>query len=220
MAVTAEHKPTFFEQAEVFARKYRNILIGAGAAVLLLVAYKLYNRYTLNKKQKEAAEKVVNAQFWYNRGLDTLALEGDGISPGLLEIVDKYGKTRSGNLANFLAGSIYLRRSDYPNAIKHLKAFKPKSENLGAHARVLLGHAYAQAGDSAKAAESYLAACDLTDNTTLTPAYLKIAGDYHLVLRQYEKAIELFERIRDDYPTSPEARDIDRAIAYARQKQL
>jgi tetratricopeptide (TPR) repeat protein len=220
MTVTQEHKPTFFEQAETFAKKYRNFLLGGLAVIVLGIGYLWYKQHTLNKDQKEAASRISNAQLWYSAGQDSLALHGDGFSMGLLEIVDKYGKTKTGNLANYLAGSCYLRLSDYPNAIKHLDAVKPKSEFVGANAKKLLGDAYAQSGDSTRAKDAYLEAAKMVDNSGFTPTYLKIAADYSLVLGEYKEAEELYQRIRDEYPTSSEGRDIDRFIAYAQQKQL
>lgn len=220
MTVTKEHKPTFFEQAETFAKKNRNILFGVLAVIVIGVGYLFYRQYKLNKDQKEAASRISNAQLWYASGQDSLALYGDGISMGLLQIVDKYGKTKTGNLANYLAGSSYLRLSDYPNAIKHLDAVKPKSEFVGANAKKLLGDAYAQSGDTTRAIEAYLDAANMVENSAFTPTYLKIAADYDLVMGEYKKAEDLYRRIKEEYPTSAEGSDIDRYIAFAQQKQL
>jgi tetratricopeptide (TPR) repeat protein len=220
MTATKEHQPTFFEQAEAFFRKYRNVLLGVLAAILIVVLYLWYTNNKKGKDQEEAQQLMDKPTLWFTSGQDSIALYGDFVNPGFLEIIDKYGKTASGNLANYYAGSIYLRTGEFQNAIKHLDAVKPKSQNVGANAKLLLGHAYAQAGDSLKAAEAYSDATTMTDNELLTPMYLKVAGDYHLVIGKYADAEKFYRRLQDDYPTSTEGRDAERFIALARQKQL
>jgi len=220
MALTHEHQPTFFEKAEAFFRKYRNIILGALAVLVIGVGYLVYRNYQLRQLQDEAAEKMVSAQIWFTTGQDSLALRGDGIYAGFLEIIDEYSGTAAANLSNYYAGNIYLRQEDYQNAIKHIEAYKPKGDLVDANAKLSLGHAYAQSGDADKAAKAYKAATVAANNEIFTPMFLKIAGDYHVAIGSYEEAEKLYTRIRDEYPMSTEGRDIERFIVFAQQKQI
>ncbi|MBK8682638.1 MAG: hypothetical protein IPN31_12210 [Bacteroidetes bacterium] len=72
-----------------------------------------------------------------------LALNGDGINPGFLAIINSYGNTATGNLAHYYAGIIYLKQKDLDNAILHLEKYKPKTDELAGLTYMELGHAYA-----------------------------------------------------------------------------
>ncbi len=71
---------------------------------------------------------------------------------------------------------------DYKNAIKSLKEFNGKGTLVDYMAAGLLGDAYMENGESAKAIESYKKATTNKDDMLVTPMYL-----YHLGLA-YEAA--------------------------------
>ena len=220
MALQQEHEPTFFERAEGFVKKYRNALLGVMAVLVIGAAYLFYKDYQSQKLGEEAGPEMSQAQIWYSSGEDSLALFGDGLSKGFLEIIDNYHGTRPANLSNYYAGTLYLKLSDYDNAIKHLSAFDGgASRTVGANAELLLGHAYAQSGDTENAANAYKSAANGVDNNTLTPFYLKTAGDYHSTLSKFKEAEGFYLRIKQEYPNSEEAQDIDRFIVSVQQKQ-
>ena len=54
------------------------------------------------------------------------ALNGDGNNVGFLKIIDKYSGTPAGNLAHYYAGVCYLKKGDFSNAEKQLRAFDGK----------------------------------------------------------------------------------------------
>lgn len=54
-----------------------------------------------------------------------LALNGDGMNWGFLRVIDKYGGTKAGNLANFYAGDCYIKLNENEKAIKYLKNSVP-----------------------------------------------------------------------------------------------
>ena len=112
--------------------------------------------------------------------------------------------------ANFL---IKMRDDLYKEAIDYLQSFKGKDHILGPMAKGAIGDAYMELNQNAKAAEYYLAAAELKENEFTSPIFLMKAGWTYELLKDNKKALEVYERIKYDYPTSTEARDIDKYIA-------
>jgi tetratricopeptide (TPR) repeat protein len=142
-----------------------------------------------------------------------LALNGDGMYPGFLEIIDDYGMTKGANLSKYYAGVSYLKLGKFEEAIDHLKSFKGKDQVLGPMAKGALGDAYLELDQPAKAAGAYLEAAELEENEFTSPLFLMKAGWTYEILKDYKKALEIYEQIKFKFPTSNEAREIDKYIA-------
>jgi TolA-binding protein len=79
-------------------------------------------------------------------------------------------------------------------------------------ARQLLGDAYVQMDELEKAATAFRSAAN-SENEIIAPMSLKKAGFVYLELGDKKEAKKVFETIRQKYPTSSEASDIDKYIA-------
>src|SRR3954453_15902562 len=107
-----------------FWARYKNLIIGISAAVILIAGgWMLYKNLYLKPKEERAAEAMFKAEEFFRNDSLTLALNGDGLNKGFLNVIKTYDGTKAGNLAHFYAGIIYLRTNDYNNAVKYLKDF-------------------------------------------------------------------------------------------------
>ena len=149
------------------------------------------------------------------------ALNGDGANAGLLDVVDTYGGTKPGKLAAHYAGICYIKLGDNDSALTYLEKYKPakgapatiiNAQNFG-----LRGDIYADRGDLNKAAELYGKAAEAGDNILTTPHFLKKSAEVYTELGNYAKALEACKRIKDQYGSSLEARDIDKYIGALEQ---
>ena len=86
--------------------------------------------------------------------------------------------------------------------------------NFKAVAKQLLGDAYVELGDLEAAVNAFEAAAK-TGNEVFAPMSLKKAGIAYLKLEDNEAARKAFTSIKENYPASVEARDIDKYIAIA-----
>jgi TolA-binding protein len=77
----------------------------------------------------------------------------------------------------------------------------------------LLGDAYMEGGENAKAIESYKKATADKDDGLVTPMYLYHLGVAYEATNNTNDAKAAFKRIRDEYPKSMQARDIDKELA-------
>ena len=63
------------------------------------------------------------------------------------------------------------------------------------------------------AAKFYIKAANYEKNDFTTPIFLKKAGMVYEELKQYDKALDLYNIIKNDFTKSIEARDIEKDIA-------
>ena len=202
-----------------FLEDNQKLILGVvGAAILLGLGIFLYRQFVVEPRQAEASEQLWRAQQAFER--DSFALALNTPAPGylgLLDIAEQYGSTPAGNLANYYAGVSYLQLGQFAAAVSYLEDFDPDGTVLPAAHAGALGDAYAQTGDMAAAASQYEDAVGLADdNTLLAPYFLKKLA----LLRERNgdpaAANELYSRIRDEFPTSAEAADVEKFILRTR----
>lgn len=181
--------------------------------VAVVLGYFGFKKFYIQPREKEAQSQMWMAEKYFEQDSLNKALNGDGTYPGFLSIIDDYSMTKSANLSKFYAGIIYLKKGDFQTAIDYLKKFKGRDVLVTSMAKGALGDAYMELGDTQKALEYYLKAVESYTNDFSTPVFLmKIAWIYEQT-KDYTKAIEQYEKIRNDYPRSSEARSIDKNIA-------
>ncbi len=203
------------EQIQEAYEKNKNLFIGIGVVIVLVVAFFLYRGYQKTSQTKAAAPLMEMPQQYFAADSFNLALYGDGLNPGFLEIIDKYGRSKYGNLAEYYAGVSFLQLGDYENAITYLKSFSTESEMLRARKYESLGHAYAQIGDTDAAMSQYKKAYKAVENDFYTPYLLQLAGDFMMQQGDFEGALQVYEEIQQQYPNSREGQQINRFIEHA-----
>lgn len=187
---------------------------GLTVLVLLIGGYLAYQNFVVKPQQTAVIEKMSQAQFQFERDSFAAALTSPGAGfPGLLEIIDEYGGTEAGNLANYMAGVSYLNLGQFDGAITYLNDFSANGQVMPIMKNGALGDAYAEKGDLGQALNYYQKAANAEDNEALTPYYLKKAG--MLSEKQGDKAaaLKMYEQIKSKYPLSADASDIDKYIS-------
>ncbi|MDX1939544.1 MAG: tetratricopeptide repeat protein [Saprospiraceae bacterium] len=203
------------EGAQDFFEKYRNFILGGvGLLVLAVAGLFAYNQFYLKPKQTEAVEQMFQAQVQFERDSFALALTnpGGGYS-GFLDIIDNYKGTPAANTANYYAGISYLRIGQYEAAASYLKDFNAKGEVMPIMKNGALGDVYSELNDLDQAMSYYKKAVSAGDNEALTPYYLKKVAMLHEKNGNAAEALESYQTIKNKYPNSPDARDIDKYIA-------
>lgn len=155
------------------------------------------------------------AEQYYLLDSFNLALNGDGLELGLLDVVDQYGSTPSGKLAHYYIGMIYLKQGNYEDAIAHLKKYKGKDNIISTMAMGAIGDAYLELDEKDIALKYYKKAVKNSDNNFTAPAYLLRAAITYELMDNYKEALKLYKEIQEKYPRSLEARDIDKYISRA-----
>jgi tetratricopeptide (TPR) repeat protein len=198
-------------------RKSLTIIIVAIAVVV--GGYFGYKKFYLEPKETEAQSEMFVAERYFEQDSFKLALEGDGQNLGFLTIIDDYGFTKSANLSNYYAGICYLRLGKFQDAIDNLEQFDGNDRLVAPVALGATGDAYIELGNLKKGVKYYEKAAALNKNSMTSPIYLLKAGYVYEELKDNKNALKVYETIKYQYPTSDEARDIDKYIEAAKMKQ-
>lgn len=199
-----------------FTQKYRNFLMIGGVAVLAIAGYFIYNWSQKGKVNAEAQAEMVMPVLYYEQDSINKALNGDGQSASLLDIVEDYGSTDAGNMARYYLGTAYLKSGNLDEGIATLEEYKQNHSMVSAAALGSLGYAYEQKGDFETAAKNYEEAAHTPkDNMYSTPLYLMHAARNLESGNKVEEALKLYKEIKEKYPLSDQVRDgsVDRFIA-------
>jgi tetratricopeptide (TPR) repeat protein len=213
-STTAEVFNTLDESAsktEAFVEKNQKfifIIIAIVAAVVL--GYLGYTEFIAKPKQATAMNEMNQAQKYFDQAITgvekdslfNLALNGGEGKFGMLDIISEYKGTPAANLANYYAGTAYLKLKDYKNAISYLNNFNSDDEVLAPLSKGNIGDAFVQLNQLEDALDYYEQAAKMRDNDYTTPMYLYKAGTIALELGDADKALTYFETIKDKYPNA------------------
>ena len=180
--------------------------------VVAVVSIVGYQKWYKAPNEEKAASALAMPELYYQVDSLNLALNGDGKNLGFAKITKKYDGTAAGNLARFYEGSAYLKMGDFKKAISALKDFDGKGTLLAYEAWGALGTAYMESGDKNNAIE-YFKKATSGDDGLITPMYLYQLGLAYEASGKANEAKEAFKRIRDEYPRSINARDMDKELA-------
>ncbi|HPE56059.1 MAG TPA: tetratricopeptide repeat protein [Bacteroidales bacterium] len=189
-----------------------------GAVIVVVLLFFGYRKFIQLPKEKSANEAIYMAEQYFMQDSIDLALVGDGENYGFLDVIADFGSTKAGNLASYYAGLCYMEKGEYEEAIDHLKDFSGSDMIVPAMADGAIGDAYMQLGNIDKAISYYEKAAKYNNNELVTPTFLLKAGWAYELNKEDKKALDTYEKIKQDFPRSREARDMDKYIARVKSK--
>lgn len=203
--------------SESFVMKYRNqLMIGIGAVVVLVGIYFAYQSFYVEPKNKEAETALFRGEQYFQAGMDSLALFGDGNAYiGFEKIINEYGSTKTGDLAKAYAGLSYARMGKFEEALKYLKDFSGGDDMVTPAVQGAIGDCLVNTGKPQDAVSYFEKAAKSADDVLLSPIFYKKAAIVYRELKNYDKVIALFTTIKNNYMSSPEAAEADKYIQEA-----
>ncbi len=202
------------------------IFSGLFAVIVLIAGYMWYDSNVIQPKEQKAIDEMVTAQKYFDMAMNDVdekkmnedfekALNGADGKYGFKQIESKYGNTKAGNLAHYYLGTIYYKQGNFKDAVSELSKFKADDDVLQPAAFGMIGDAFMQLEQPKDALEYYEKAANYAKNEFTTPRYLLKAGQVALELRNKDKAKKYFERIKEEFKNSNEARNIEVFLAKA-----
>ena len=179
------------------------LLLGGG-----MFSYFYYQSY----QNQEAQEELFQAVYYFEEDSLRLALEGDGLNYGFLEIIDRYRGTNASNLAHFYVGIIYLQEEKYEEARKYLSSFSTSEPIIQARAYALVGDTYMEVKDYKQASKYYRKAASHHANTQFSPEYLKKAALAYELQQDLTQAAHCYVEIIEEYSQSTLKNDAEKAL--------
>ncbi|MBO4661968.1 MAG: tetratricopeptide repeat protein [Bacteroidaceae bacterium] len=191
------------------------IMYGTCAVLAVIIAVVLAVQYYIKPRNLEAAESMAVAEQLFRSGDYEKALNGQGQNAGFLQIMDEYVCTPSANLARLYAGLSYAHLGKYQEAVEYLEDYSDCGDDMISNAAIgALGNCYAELGQTEKAAATLVKAAEKAGNNTLSPVYYIQAGQLFESLKQNDKARECYEKVKKNYPASPQAQEIEKFIEH------
>jgi tetratricopeptide (TPR) repeat protein len=214
------------EKARGFWEDYSKPISYIGSAIILIVAAWLIYKYMFKVPEQEKADKVVfvtqkyfseftNATDSAKIMLATKVLNGDGVNPGALKIINQYSGTPAANLCEYYAGACYLHLGQFQKSIKYLKDFDAnRATQIKSRALGMMGDASAELNKNDDALSYYKKAADVNTKDDFTSSeFLFRAALFAESTGKTKDAIDLFKKIKTDYPLTEKAADVDRYLA-------
>jgi len=195
------------EDAQDYFERNRYGILGAlGIAAILLGGYLFYKYGMIKPREKEALERMYQAEFQFSRDSFALALESPGgEGEGFLDIIENYGGTNAANLAKYYAGISYLNLGRNDEAIEYLSAHSATGNITPTWKNGALGDAYSEKGEFDKAISFYSKAASAEDEAS-GPYFLNKLGLLKKKQGDNAGALQAFTKIKDKFPNSTEGR--------------
>ena len=198
-------------KTEKFFDTYKNhIIYGTAAVVAVVVAVMLFHNFVTLPAQQEAMAQTFTAEQYFRNGDFEKALNGDGNALGFSQIIDEYG-AKGGKAVYLYAGICQLQLGNAAEAIEYLNQYRTDDAILTARAIACTGDAYSILENNAEALKFYIQAADHADNV-YAAAYLLKAGIICEEMGKPQEALVYYQRVKDNYPTTPEGYEIDKYI--------
>lgn len=215
------------QKAHGFWTNYSKPIIYLSSAIIVLICGWLVYKYMvkLPKEQKaNDAVYVVQKSFseFSNAQTDSAkallaekCLNGDGsANPGVLKFINRYTGSNAANLCTYYAGACYLSLKQFDKALKFLSDFHTSANQIQSHAYGMMGDAYSELKKNDDALEYYKKAANVNEKDEYTASeFLFRAGLFAESIGKTNEAMDIYKRIRDDYPLSARGQTISRYLA-------
>lgn len=185
----------------------RMMTFGIGAVVILVLGYFLYKQFIWlpeNEKSKDA----------YYAGLNYASKDStDAAIAEMKRVVNKYDGMDGGELAQYTLGRQYMDKREFKKAISELEGVNVDDMFISVYVIGLQGDCYSELGKYDEAMDLYEEAASKNENEKTSPEYLFKAALCAAEVNNNEKALELFQKIKDNYLTFSNMKTIDKYIA-------
>jgi tetratricopeptide (TPR) repeat protein len=189
----------YWAKTRAFYDAYQKYLLYGGVAVVVIAVFGYIYISNKQKNNEEANRLLRVVQPLVQQGQYKMAIEGDKARKisGLLDIVNQYGGTPTGQLAGVLLGNCYLYSDQFDKALAAFDDASPSSDLLAAAAYAGMAASYEGKKDYASAAKYYQKSASAYDNEFLTAARYFNAGRMYCMSNDKEKAKEMLTKVRD-----------------------
>lgn len=183
-----------------------------GGILVLVIGYFGYRQFMW----KPANEKSKDA-YWV--GLNLAAKDSTDQAINELEgVVKKFDGKVGGENAQFVLARQYMAKGEFQKALKELEGVNVEDTYVSSMTLGLQADCHSEMKNYEKAGSIYLEAAGINENEFTSPMYLYKAGLCAEKVNDFEKAVECYTRIKDDYPTYASQKSIEKYIARASNK--
>ena len=201
-------------KAEAFIAKNNKKIAGGLVAVAVIVIGFLSIRSCNDAKIAESQEA-----FTFTGNSAYMAVDSLSNAEALADLeayIAEYGNKAVG-IAAFQAGVAAFELKDYNKAIEYFEQYEGEDEIYNARALACIADCYIELGNYEKALQYYSDAVAAADND-FASEYAFRAGLVAEKLGNNEQALSFFNVIKNQYPSSPRAMEVEKYISRIENK--
>ncbi len=195
--------------------KLRIITLVVGGIIVIVLGYFAYRQFLWQPENEKSKDS-----YWI--GLNHVAVDSTDLAIEELESqVKKYDGKVGGEVAQFVLARQYMSKGEFEAALKELEGVDVDDEYVAVMSIGLQADCYSELkGDKnyGKAYDLYLKAAEKSDNEFTSPMYLMKAGLVAEELKNFDKATECYQKIKDNYASYASQKAIDKYIARSKNK--
>ena len=201
-------------------KNLKAILLALLAVVVVVGGIIAYNYLYKNPRNEKAQAAIYKGERFFQNQQDSIALFGNGNDYiGFENIMKEFSGTKTADLACAYAGISYSRLGNNEKALEYLGKFKGGDLLITPAVEGAIGDVYMNMGNTDKAISHFINAAKKANDDMLSPIYYNKAGFAYLSVKNYTKAIETFQMIKDKYINSPQGQEADKYIEAAKLQQ-
>lgn len=195
-------------------KKLKTTTYVVGGVLLIAILFFAYRQFMW----KPANEDSKNS-YWV--GLNYAAKDSTNLAIEELETaVAQYDGKVGGEVAQYVLGRQLMEQGEFEAALDELGSVKVSDTYLSSLVIKLQADCYSQLKDYETAANMYLDAAAINPNENTTPEILFAAGQCAEEIKNFEKALECYQQIKDEYPNTSKGMSIDKYIARVEYKTV
>jgi len=185
----------------------KRITIIVGAVVLLIGGYILYHQFVVVPGEEKAADSYYEGLNYASKDSTDAAIES------LRAQVKKYDGYKGGEIAQYTLGRQYMNKGEFKKALTELEGVDLNDTYNSVLVVGLQGDCQSELKQYKEALDLYEEAAGMDDNEFTTPMFLFKAAMVAEELKDWEKAKENYEKIRDGYKMYYDQRQIEKYLA-------
>lgn len=194
-------------------KNLRMITIGVGSIIVLILAYFTYKQFIWNPSNEKSKDAYYTGLNYASK--DSVDLAIDALSP----VVKKYDGKQGGELAQFVLARQFMSKGEFNKALKELEGVNVDDTYLSIYTLGLQGDCKSEMKKYSEAFDLYMSAADKLDNEKTTPEYLFKAALCSEEIGDFEKATELYTRIKENYLAYSSSKTIDKYLGRVKNKK-
>ncbi len=210
---------TFYTRFLDFFENNRNLVFGILGGIVLLVIMGFGYGIFKDHKEVQAQEALASAVRLYENGNWQGAIDGANGAAGLFDVANQYGSTKAGNLALYYTADAYYKLGEHESALKYFQQFDHGDDALGAGAYAGEAAILESMGKYAEAGAKYKQAALVHESDFTSGRYLHSAGRNYELAGDFDEARNAYQMIKNDFPESAEASDVDMMLARVSLKE-
>lgn len=195
-----------------FYENNKATVIGGGIGLVLVIGL-IIGFFVYSGQQEQEAQNLLGiAEEQLMQGNYETALYGNeqDFTLGFEQISENYPRTDAGNLATYYAAVCEYELGNYESALQRIQNFDVPDGIMGVAPLSLNAIILSELDRYEEAGQKYLEAADWNVNDSTTPYNLLEAAIAFREAGNTDRALEMVDRVLEDYPNSQQAAEAKR----------